>query len=846
MLKIKTLFIDGGRIRSGHRFSIIDTERPLFSWSVLSDADDNAQTECRVIVKSDKVLWDSGYMLRSEQSLRYEGERLPHGVPLTAEISVKDRYGRTSEHFARSFVSGKLDAGEFQGFWIKHPSESADSERVYRFRRDFGLEKLPVSACLYCSGIGYQRVFLNGRELSDARLDPAHSDYSKLVYYTVDTNLIPQLSVGENTLGIEVAPGWRNNRIGWYNGADPTFFGETQMWAMLVLTYQDGRTEVIATDETWNVGYSAVISASIYNGETFDARLNDPTDLLPGPAPKGFVKAVKAEAPGGILLPMTLEPIRPTETYRPIEITSPKNGLFVVDFGQNIAGVARLILPETLECGQTLTLKFSEELSEDGNLYPDTLRTARSTDTYIASGDFRDLDVWEPHFTYHGFRYCSVEGLDTLSKNDISAVLIGTDLKNESFFRCGSALVNEIQRCIVMTERDNMHSILTDCPQRDERLAWMNDATVRFEEMPYNFDIGRIFPKVVRDIKAAQQSDGSITCCCPLYLGSRPADPVCSSYLIAVYQAWMATGDTSLIKESFDGLAAWEECLLSHSDDYIVNYSYYGDWASPVYACETEVSPASGVTDRLLMSTGYSYFNCRLLAKLAAAIGKEKDIGHYNYAADKIREAFLKRWHDGHGKVSNGSEAEQAFALWLGILPEEVRERAAELLVSDLVSRDYRFTTGNLCTRYMVDMLMEYGYKEEAWKLLNKETYPSFGYMIQNEATTIWERFELSKKTDMNSHNHPMYGSVGYCFYRYLAGIKPLSPGWDRVGVSPCIPDGLCSAHSVVDTVKGELSVRWSVRYGKKRLFLQIPFGVTAEVDFCNVRKILSSGYHVI
>jgi alpha-L-rhamnosidase len=399
-----------------------------------------------------------------------------------------------------------------------------------------------------------------------------------------------------------------------------------------------------------------------------------------------------------------------------------------------------------------------------------------------------------------------------------------------------------------MTEQDNMHSILTDCPQRDERMAWMNDATVRFEETPYNFDIGRMFPKIVRDIRAEQRDEGQFTCCCPYYFGGLPADPVCSSYLIAAYEAWMHTGNLDLIRESFDGLAAWEDYLLSRSRNFIVEYSYYGDWAAPYYACEGgEIDAAKNAqTEGILMSTGYSYLNCRLLSEMADALGRSGDAAKYRSLAGKVQSAFLEKWHDGRGKIGKGSEGAQAFALWLGILPEDARQAAADLMAKDLTDRGYRFTTGNLCTRYLLDTLAEYGHMKEAWTLLTKETYPSWGYMIQNEATTVWERFELKKNPGMNSHNHPMYGAVGYFFYSKLAGITPLAPGWERFRVAPVLPEGLLSVHAVLDTVKGDLSVRWAVRYGKKYLFLQIPFGTKAEVDFCGIRRELGSGYHVV
>ncbi|MBR5444556.1 MAG: family 78 glycoside hydrolase catalytic domain [Clostridia bacterium] len=849
MLKITNVFIDGGRIREGCRFCTVDSAAPVFGWAAVSSREGNGQSACRIMVEGEKLLWDSGWTEKTEQCLAYAGEKLPSGTALTATILLRDRTGEESEPYMVNFVSGVLAEDEICGKWIGMEEET--NGRVLYFRRDFTLSEMPESACLYVCGLGYHHVTVDGMDLTDARLEPAFSAYSKTVYYTVHPDVTYLLSPGKNTIGIQVAEGWRNNHTDLTRSVlesrSLSFMGRSQLWAMLVLHYGDGRTETIATDEDWCVKFGPVVNASIFNGETYDARLADRGWDSASSSPTGFVSAVEVPAPGGVMRPMALEPIRQTAEYPAIEITTPRPGVFVADFGQNVAGVVRMVLPEDLKPGQTITIRFAEELDEDGTLYMAPLRGAKCTDTYIAAGDGRDEILWEPKFTFHGFRYAEITGVDFVAKEDLTALLWCTDMKNGSLFSCGSALVNQIQKNVVMTEMDNMHSILTDCPQRDERMGWMNDATVRFEETPYNFDIGRMFPKIVRDIRD-EQIDGAITCTAPFCFGNRPADPVCTSYLMAAYQAWMHTGCTEHLKEGFEGLAAWEDCLLAHSDDYIVNYCYYGDWAGPYYACiGGDIDAACNQeTPGLVMSTGYSYLNCKLLVKMANAIGLTDKAAHYAEIGEKVKAAFLARWHDGKGKIATGSQGAQAFALWLEILPEEVRQNAADILAEDLVNRNYMFTTGNLCTRYMMDMLAKYGHIDKAWTLLTKETYPSYGYMIQNEATTIWERFELKKNPGMNSHNHPMYGAVGYFFYAWIAGVTPIEPGWKKIRIAPVLPAGLHSAHAVVETVLGEVSVRWSDRYDKKRLFVQVPFGAEAEIDFCGVKMTVGSGYHVI
>ena len=521
--------------------------------------------------------------------------------------------------------------------------------------------------------------------------------------------------------------------------------------------------------------------------------------------------------------------------------------LFRSDFGQNIAGVCRIRIPEGMEAGQEITIRHMEFLDEEHRLYLPQLRNAASEDTYVASGDEKQPACWQPEFTYHGFRYAEVTGYpEELLKGDICAVSLYTDAASSGYFTCGNTLVDKIYRNAVQTEKANVHSILTDCPQRDERVGWMNDATVRFEATPYSFDVGRLFPKVVRDCMDVQDEEGSITCTAPFAFGCRPADPVCSSYLIAAWQAYLHTGNLDIIEEGYEGFCRWNRFLAKNSDNHIVNYSYYGDWAAPAYACASEEYAVSAVTPGELMSTGYHYYNTCLLMQMAAKLGMEEEVQKHRQEAEEIAAAFLEKWYDAEsGKVATGSQGCQSFALWLGILPEEDRQKAADCLHQDLAEKEYRFTTGNLCTRYMMEVLTGYGYLEDAWKLAVREEYPSFGFMIQNEATTMWERFELKKNPTMNSHNHPMYGAVVYWYYAFLAGIRPLEAGWRRFRVQPYLPEKLLSASATVETPYGDVYVRWTRRYGETHLYVNVPHGTEAEVILpWGGNKVAQQGFH--
>ena len=839
---------DYGKLKGADRCRIVGSARPVFAWGASSDTPHARQAACRVRVLADGgALWDSGWIDQPAQELPYGGPALPTSEPLTLAVTVRDQFGAVSETAEERFYVSELDALPMT--WITAREDDVAEGHALYFRTGLKLTKKLRAACLYGCGLGYHQFFLNGEPVDDAVMDPAHSDYTQRCYFTMLPGLERYLHVGDNCLSAVIGGGWRGNGGPWLknikDGRSILFLGEIELAAALVLIYEDGAREVVGTDGSWQYGYGPIVSNHLFNGETFDASELQPGWNLAGSAPGSFAPVRVTAAPGGKNDVMTLEPIRHQEEYAPIDVYPWGEDGCILDFGQNLAGVCRLTLPPTLAKGQTITIEHAEVLDEDGSLYAAPLRSAACRDTYIARGDGADLRTWQPQFTYHGFRYAHVRGLGLLSKDDIVAVSLYTDVASGSFFRCGSALVNQIQHNIVLTEKANIHSILTDCPQRDERMGWMNDATVRFEETPYNFDIGRLFPKVVFDLMDEQDDAGAITCTAPFVYGGRPADPVCSSFLVAGLESLMHTGNLPLIERAYHSFARWEECLSRMTEGDILPFTRYGDWAAPAYACVDENSARSACTPGEFMSTGYYYYNAVLLRRFAEALGYGEDASRYGRLAEAVRKAMLDKWWNAEdGCVCTGSQACQSFALWLGILPEEGKKKAAERLHAELVEKNYAFTTGNLCSRYMLDVLARYGYVDDAWAILTREEYPSFGYMIQNEATTVWERFELKKHPGMNSHSHPMYGAAGYFLYAYIAGVRPASPGFERVEIQPYFPKGLLSAQAVVDTVKGDVSVRWVRRYGKLRLYVTLPFGMTGTVRFAGQETPVDSGFH--
>ena len=826
---------------------LTDSERPIFSWVAQSDGDGGVQRSYRVVVSYARgVVWDSGEVFTREQRVVYGGCPLENGEIYSVTASITDGRGVKSGEKSASFRY--LSPRKWIGRWITAARECEMAAKY--FYKGFELSEVPVRATLYASGLGYQYITLNGIDVEGSFLNPAVSAYNKRCYYTV-TDVTAALVGGKNRIFAVIGDGWRDPK-GFFRNLNrglPDFFGDTRFIAELELLYADGRVERIATGEDWLAGYGAITSQSLFNGEVYDARAAlDGWDTAEFDG-VGLEPAVLcAESNVGELVPQTHPPVLEYKRLEACNIYKQGEDAYVLDFGENIAGIGCLKIPEGLEVGSAIKIEYDEELY-DGDLGKETLRRARATDTYIVGE--KNLDLWMPRLCYHGFRYAKIRGLGQRPMPDtLVAVAFCNDIRSRSFFKCGSALVSKIHELAVRTEMGNLHHLATDCPQRDERMGWMNDATVRFEEMPYNFHTSRIYKKILRDMLDEQDPvGGGITCTAPYIWGSRPADPVCSSYLVLGLQLARNYGDIDTLREYYEPYKKWNECIASLKDESgIVAYSKYGDWASPEDCCTVRKDgDQSALTDPFMMSTGYHYYNYKLLAEFALMLGKDEEHAEHLARAEAVRQAFIKKWFDPKdGYVGNGSQGAQAFALWLGILPPECEKMAARRMTEAVELVGYRLTTGNLTTKYLLDMLAKFGYEDVAWKLLCREEYPSWGYMIQHGATTIWERFEQKRGSNMNSHNHPMYGAVDYWLYAYLLGIKPSENGFEHFEIAPVFPKGLHYAEGRVETVYGNIYVCWRREFEHIYITVDIPFGTSATLELFGESRELSSGVHHI
>lgn len=821
----------------------IDAARPVLSWILTSNKKGQRQTAYQILVASeeDKLrngqsdIWDSG-KVTSDQSTQvaYGGPALLSRRRYFWKVRAWDKDGEASPYSENAWWEmALLSPQDWKAQWVG--SLNGWPGRALYFRSDITVSKSVERARVYVSGLGYYELRLNGSKIGDHVLDPGVTDYAKRILYST-YDITNKLNPGQNTIGIIVGNGW---------------YGVPRLILQCEITHTDGSTDTVYTHQgyspehggRWLVTSGPILENSIYGGEAYDARLekdgwDSPADAskirsMPVDRTEGWAGLHSVPLPGGVLTAQAVNPIKIVDTLRPKDMREPKPGIFVFDMGQNMAGWAHIQLSGAR--GTRVVLKFGERILKDGTIDQTNLFTAAATDVYILAG--KGIESWEPRFTYHGFRYVQLEGfpgkptLDTLT-----AKVVRTSVEPSGTIETSNDVINRIQKMVWWTEASNLYSIPTDCPQRSERMGWMNDLTVRSEEAIYNFDVSRFYPKFLNDINDTQSADGAIADTVPYGWGKRPADAVSTSYLLLGWFAYQHYNDTRTLAEHFDGFKAWTDFLHRNSKDNIVTYGYYGDW-SPPKAFAIAGSSGSGAeskdTSLEFMSTGFLYYDAWLVSQMADALGKEEDKIKYSELSKEVAAAFHhKYWNESAGGYGSNNEAMDSFALFLGIVPQDKVQRVVASLVKAVQNNGDHLSTGNLCTKYVLEALTRYGYGDLAFKIATQGTYPSWGYMLANGATTLWERWENLTGPGMNSHNHPMMGSVSSWFHKYLGGINPDPdlPGFKRIVIRPYLLGDLKWVRAEYKSHYGAIRSFWSKENETLSLKLTVPVNTTARV----------------
>lgn len=792
---------------------------PRLMWKL--SADHAAQTAYRVIVCSSQAaaaqgkgdLWDSGVVFSPGAFYaEYAGKRLSSRMQCWWRVTVFSGE-ESAESDIGFFEIGLLSEEDWKGTWTAMPAQRSGATML--LRREFELPAAARCARAYICGIGFHELFINGSKAGESVLNPSLTDYSRRVPCCV-YDITASLHAGKNVFGLEVGQGW--------NGAK-------QALVQVYCECENGEEREIhsSVNGGWYVAAGPTVEASIYDGEIYDARLEE---LIPknwaseeykaAPA-KGWMPAVYTPGPAGRVEMQSVEPEEVLRVYEPRSVGKLADGRIVADIGKNIAGWVRIRVRGAR--GSRVCVEYGERLKKDGSVDRANLRSAKARDVYILKGE--GVEEYAPRFTFHGFQYVQIFLQGECELLSLRGELVCNATRTAGSFECSDGTLNALHAMAEITERNNQQGVLTDCPQRDERFGWLNDLSSRLYQTVYNCGMERFFPKFAEDIADTQLPDGAIADTAPYYTGGRPADPVCIAYLLMPTLSYALYGDVRFVREKYDGCKKWVDFLLSKSEGYIVNYSYYADWVAP--ECYDEH------TDNLYVSSVFLYWHLRLLSRLGRIAGREEDssayAGHARACAEVIREKYYDaRTH----RFAGGTQAADALALSLGIVQESEREAVAKNLAANVRRHGYHSTCGNIGYRHLFYALADHGYLETALKMLRNPEYPGWGYMLANGATSVWERWESEMSSEMDSFNHPMFGSYDAFLYHYLGGIRIDEDAFacDRVTIAPVLAQDVGYVRSAFDTVRGRIRSEWRREGGFVRLYAEIPQGITAKIVF--------------
>jgi alpha-L-rhamnosidase len=850
--------------------------RPLLSFvSEALNAGDRDQFQrayCIEVATDEKLLesglpdlWNSGKVYGSaSNNIPYSGLPLQSGMICFWRVKVWDRHGIGSAWSKPAcWTMGLLHPSDWEGQWIKdskpYPLEDSlmyGDLPAPQFRREFELTKRIKRAVLYISGLGYYEVSMNGHRLGRQLLDPGWSIYSKRIFYST-YDVTESLEAGRNCTGVILGNGWYNPlpMVMWgflnLRETQPAV-GQPQFIAQLNIVYVDDTRVSIFSDLDWKVADGPVVRNNIYLGEKYDARKE-----LAGWDSPGFNgemrKVTLSRKILGTLESQPQPPIVVGDTLRPVKIIKRSAGSFMVDFGRNFAGIVRL--RASGESGRTITLRYGELLYPDGRLNimttvagqvhgrhsggPGAPDTAYQGDIFILKGG---TEVFQPRFTFHGFRYVEIEGYPgNLDSRDIEGLVMHADVETIGSFTCSDTMINRIQQACKNTFLSNLFSIQSDCPGR-ERFGHGGDMQVTSEAYMNNFNMSGFYRKAVQDFADIARPGGGLTEAAPFqglmgrndFLGDY-SGPIewGSAHPVLLYHLYLYYGNLNLVREQYPVVKKWVDFLtLQRKKIYVT----FGDWLS------VESSPDS------VSAASFYYYNTKLLVYFARLLKKEEDVKKYTALAADIKRDFIRSFDPEHnGRVSNRSQTAQAYAIHFSLLPDqEYASALAELLYNIKVKHQGHLATGMFGTKYMPEVLSNAGYGQVVYEMIKKETYPGWGYMISRGATSIWESWNFDENL---SHNHPMFGVISEWLYRHLAGIRPdpEAVAFRKIIIRPDIIPALKWVKASYQSLYGAITSEWHYEGDRFYLSISIPANTTATVSLPaeDISTILESGRNI-
>ncbi|MBX3095769.1 MAG: family 78 glycoside hydrolase catalytic domain [Fimbriimonadaceae bacterium] len=712
-----------------------------------------------------------------------------------------------------------------------------DSPRAEYFRRSFQVDGDIQRAILYVTAKGLVDPYLNGERVSDELFTPGWTDYEHRIEYKA-FDLTSRLQNGENVLGAILGDGWYAGSIGWL--AQRYHYGsDIGILAQLEVTYTDGRRQTVASDHTWQNGEGGVRQQDFLMGEVFDARLEPKGWSSAGFAADDWRVPVEQPAFPHAIQAFTSNPVREYRALSPVQIKEIASGVYVADFGQNLAGFCHLRLEEP--SGQSVTIRHGETLNPDGTLYTANLRLARATDVYISDGQRSE---WTPRFTFHGFRYVEVTGLSAgLKPEMIEAVAISSDTPEVRHFATSDPMINQLASNAWWTQKMNFIDVPTDCPQRDERLGWTGDAQAYIRTAALYSDVQPFFNRWLVALDDGQRADGNYPTVAPLKVSGDDGGPAwADAGVICPWQVYEIYGDKRQLAASYPGMKRFVEfCRARSGDDYLPpdDFHCFGDWLS-----------INANTPKEVIYQAYFIGSTQILADSAELLGRNDEAASYRDLAAKLKKAFIDAYVSSDGRVKGDTQCGYVLALGFDILDEAGAKKAADNLVADIEGRGWHLSTGFVGTRDLMYVLSKIGRNDVAFRLLHNKTFPSWGFEIENGATTIWERWDGwtpergFQDVGMNSFAHYAYGAVMGWVFETVGGITPLEPGFGRIRIAPQFDPHLTWADTSYDSIRGSIRCRWERIGDTVNVEVEVPPNVEAVIEIGAEKQTVGSGHH--
>lgn len=813
----------------------LDVKQPKFSWKLVSNQKNVMQKSYQILVsEGGQIVWDSG-VVESDQSIhiKYEGAALNPKTSYTVNVRVVDLLGEKADIVAL-FETGLMDYSNMSADWITHAFED-ELEAPAVFAKKFRVTGEIAKARVYASALGIYEFEINGKAASDVHFAPGWTAYQEnLQYQTYDiTGLLEQ----DNEIRFIVGNGWYKGILGFFNQGNH-YGNRTALIAQLEITYKDGTTEVIVTDDSWTSTTGEIRYSELYHGETIDKSLGTQEEK----------PAIKYDYAKDILKGQVDEPVRITEKIAGKERIITPNKEVVIDFGQNITGVVEFTTKQ--KKGTKIVIRHAETLDKEGNFYTANLRTAKCTDTFICSGN---EDTFKPRFTFHGFRYIAIEGMgEEIEPTDFYACVMHTDLQKTADFKCSDERVNRLMLNVDWGLRDNFLDIPTDCPQRDERLGYTGDGQIFLPTAATIRRVPAFFKKWLADLRYEQKrGNGGVPTTVPNILGEGGGIAIWhDAATIFPWTLYENYGDKSFLEEQFDSMC---QCVDFYTEQMCDEYGLVkkgqqlGDWVSmdvprgpmTTYLPEVwnlELVEKIGATDPYFIANIYYYKSADITAKTAAVLGKTEEEKKYrslaNVLKDKIRDEYITK----NGRVISGTQTANAMAIAFDIAADEEIEGMINELIANVNSHKGHLTTGFAGTPYLCPTLSKTGHHDIAGSIFLKDDCPSWLYHVKMGATTMWELWDgvnpdgSFNRYEMNSFNHYSYGSIGGWVYHDLLGIDYLEPGYKKAKIAPRFIKGIPEMLGYIDTVYGVISVKASCIDGRYDFTIDIPANITAEV----------------